>query len=196
MGRTLAVICAAAPCRAAETGPPVPVAAQPLAANVTRLVEALDFLGTPLPAKVKQSLAEAARKPDADRLQQVLDEHALFIVELNPESRVKVRRGPAKAVLQQGGYTPVVVKVVNLSTVTKELRVSSPQAGQVYAGMTPLSATRMQREVLRETGVKTANTNQFLDVEMFARPPMTPHLSGLEVEYALTVVHSRDAGKR
>ena len=137
-------------CLAAEPEPIVPVAAQPLAANVTRLVESLDFLGRSLPAEVKKSLADAARKPEAERLQQVLDEHVLFIVEMNPESRVKVRRGPARAVLQQGGYTPVIVKVVNLSTVTKELRVSSPQAGQVYAGMTPLSAKRMQREPLRE----------------------------------------------
>jgi len=174
----------------------VPVAAQPLAANVTRLMEALDFLGASLPLDVKKSLAEAARKPDAERLQQLLDEHALFIVELNPESRVKVRRGPAKAVLRQGGYTPVIVKVVNLSTVTKELRISSPQAGQVYAGMTSLSAKRMQREPLRELETRTPSTNQFLDTEMFTRPPMTPHLSGLEVEYALAVIHSRDAGKR
>jgi len=180
---------------AAEPEPAVPVAAQPLAANVTRLVEALDFLGASLPVDVKQSLAKAAQKSDAERLQQVLDEHALFIVELNPESRVKVRRGPARALLQQGGYTPVIVKVVNLSTVTQELRVSSAQAGQVYAGMTPLSAKRMQRERLREVEAKAANTNQFLEVEMFARTPMTPHLTGLEVEYALAVVHSRDAGK-
>ena len=184
------------PCRAAEPEPIVPVAAQPLAANVARLVEALDFLGASLPAGVKQSLAEAAGKPDADRLQQVLDDHALFIVELNPESRVKVRRGRAKARLQQGGYTPVIVKVVNLSTVTKELRVSSPQAGQVYAGMTPLSAKRLQRESLHEVEAQTAGTNQFLDLEMFARAPMTANLSGLEVEYAIALIQSRDAGKR
>jgi hypothetical protein len=184
------------PCIAADVELIVPVAAQPLAENVKRLVEALDFLGAPLPADEKKSVAEAAGKPDAERLQQLLDEHALFVVELNPESRVKARRGSAKAVLQQSGYTPVIIKVVNLSTVTKELRVSSPQAGQVYAGMTPLSAKRMQRESLREVQVKTAGTNQFLDLEMLARPPMTPHLSGLEVEYALALIHSRDAGKR
>jgi hypothetical protein len=182
--------------RAAEPEPVVPVAAQPLAANVTRLVEALDLMGAALPVDVRKSLAEAAAKPDGDRLQQILDERALFIVELNPESRVKVRRGPAIALLQQGGYTPVIVKVINLSTVTKELRVTSPQAGQVYAGMSPLSAKRMQREPLREAEVTIANTNHFLDVEMFARPPMTAQLSGLEVEYALALIHSRDAGKR
>jgi len=181
---------------AAEPEAVVPVAAQPLAANVTRLVEALDFMGASLAADVRKLLVEAAAKPDGDRLQQLLDERALFIVELNPESRVKVRRGAARAMLQQGGYTPVIVKVVNLSTVTKELRITSPQGGQVYAGMSALSGRRMQREPLREADVKTANTNQFLDVEMFARPPMTPHLSGLEVEYALALIHSRDVGKR
>ena len=111
---------------AAEPEPVIPVAAQPLAANITRLVEALDFMGASLPADVTKSLAQAAAKPDGDRLQQLLDERALFIVELNPESRVKVRRGPAIATLQQGGYTPVILKVINLSTVTKELRVTSP----------------------------------------------------------------------
>src|SRR5262245_17947078 len=97
--------------RAAEPEAVVPVAAQPLAANALRLVEALDFLGASLPVDLKQSLGEAARKPDADRLQQLLDERVLFIVELNSESRVKARRGPAKAVVQQGGYTPVIVKI-------------------------------------------------------------------------------------
>src|SRR5438552_1179055 len=76
------------PCQAAEPELVVPVAAQPLAANVMRLVEALDFLGASLPVDVKSSLAEAARKSDAERLQQVLDEHVLLVVELNPESRV------------------------------------------------------------------------------------------------------------
>jgi hypothetical protein len=171
-----------------------PVAAQPLTANALRLAEALDVLGRPFPADIRRSLQEAAREADAERLQEMLDQQALFVVELNPELRVKARRGPAKALLQQGGYTPVLVKIVNLSTATKELRISSPQAGQVYAGMTPLSAKRMQRERLHETGESTASTNQFLEVEMFTRPPMTAGLSGLQVEYALALLYSRDAG--
>ncbi len=175
--------------------PVVPTSAQPLAANATRVVEALDFLGTPWSAEVKSSIAKVAGKPDAEGLQRVLDEHALFIVELNAESRVKVRRGPAKAVLQQSGYTPVLVKVVNFSSVTKPLHITSPQSGQVYAGMTPLSAKRMQREPLRELDIKVASKDAFLDLEMFVHPPMTTHLSGLEVEYALALLHSRDAGR-
>ena len=176
--------------------PAVPVDAQPLAANAARLIEALEFLGSPLPGHVRASIAEASGRSDVVALQRVLDERALFIVELNPESKVKVRRGPAAAKLQQAGYVPVIVKILNQSTVTKALRVSSPQAGQVYAGMTPLSAKRMQRESLRELDAKTASSRPFLELEMFAQPPMTPHLSGLELEYALALIYSRDSGKR
>src|SRR5258706_9100718 len=64
-----------------------PVPGQPLFANVTRLLEALDFLGAPPPAGVKVALIEAAQQRDAMRIQQVLDAETLFMVELNPESR-------------------------------------------------------------------------------------------------------------
>jgi hypothetical protein len=180
----------------AESQSVVGVAGQPLTANVIRLIEALDSLGSSLPADVKKTLTETVRTQDMERLQEALDPDVFFIVEINPEVRVKVRRGPAKAELQQRAYTPAIVKIINLSTVTKELRITSPQAGQVYSGMTPLSAKRLQRESLHEVEAKTASTNQFLDLEMFGRSPMAPHLSGLEVEYALALLYSCDAGKR
>src|SRR5262245_26470488 len=40
----------------------IPVEGQPLAANVRRLLEALDYLGTPLPAGTNASLEKAARE--------------------------------------------------------------------------------------------------------------------------------------
>jgi hypothetical protein len=55
-------------------------------------------------------------------------------VTINAESRVKVVRGPAAPVLQQAGWKPVLVKVVNESTVTTPLQVGSPQSGRVYGG--------------------------------------------------------------
>ena len=183
------------PWNAPADEPIVPVAAQPLAANVQRIVEAYDFLGTPLAPDTKQSLGQAAQAQDGQRLQELLEPLVLFIVELNPESRVKVRRGLGQATLQQGGYTPVLVKVINLSTATKELRISSAQAGQVYGGMSPLSARRMQREGLKEVEAR-ANPNRFLDLEMLARPPLTPTLSGLPLEYAIALIHSRDSGPK
>ena len=75
----------------------IAVDGQPLAANIARIVEALDLLGMPLPRELQQSLADAGRTRDAARLQQLLDPQVLLLVNINPEARVKVARGPAVA---------------------------------------------------------------------------------------------------
>src|SRR4029078_9157541 len=122
-----------------ETLPVISVEGQPLAANIRRLIQALDVLGPSLPADATTGLLSAAKARDHSRLQTLLDRHVLLVVAINPESRVKVLRGPAPAQLQQGGYTPVVIKIINESTITKRLRVVSQQAGPVYAGVAALS---------------------------------------------------------
>ena len=38
------------------------------------------------------------------------------------------------AVLQQGGYTPFLIKVHNESTVTAPMRIASPQALPIFSG--------------------------------------------------------------
>src|SRR5262249_29540547 len=81
---------------------PVPVEGQPLAANVTRVIQALDSLGAPLPADLARQLKEAGDARDARRLQELLDPQVLLVVTINPEGRVKMARGPGPAVLQQG----------------------------------------------------------------------------------------------
>ena len=175
---------------------PVVVEAQPLAANIERLDQALEYLGVPLPADVRAALKRAGQARDAKALQELLDSRVLLGVHINPESRVRVVRGPAAAVLQQGGYTPVLVKVVNESGGTGRLRIGSPQSGPVYAGMSALSGDRMQQQHLRENENVDRRTDRFLDLEMFAAAPMTATLSGLEVEYAIAVIYSAEAGRR
>jgi hypothetical protein len=161
---------------------PVEVEGQPLAANVTRLLQALDLVGAPLPREETEALQAAARARDARKLQELLDPHVLVAVTINPESRVKAARGPAPATLQQGGYTPVIIKVQNDSTVTKPLRLTCPQAGPIFAG--------------GGAGNVKPDKERFLDVELFTKQPMTAHLSGLKAEYVLALLHSSEAGKR
>src|ERR1043165_1934190 len=155
----------------------IAVEGQPLAANVTRLLQALDMFGSPLPKEQTAALQEAVKNRDARKLQELLDPHVLVQVTINPESRVQAARGPAATALQQGGYTPILLKVVNDSTVTKALRISSPQAGPILSDYKP-------------------DKERFLAVEMFATQPMTANLSGLKVEYALALIQSSEAGKR
>src|SRR5207253_2824338 len=76
----------------------------------------------------------------------------------------------------------VIIKVLNDSTVTKALRISSPQAGPIFAG--------------GGAGNVKPDKNRFLDVEMYTKQPMTANLSGLKAEYALALLHSSEAGKR
>lgn len=174
----------------------VQVDGQPLASNVHRVIEALHFLGAPLPEQTEATLRMHMANGNSAALQETLDRHVLFVVHLNPEVRVKVNRGPAQAVLQQGGYTPVLVKVENESTATPVLRIRSPQAGQRFGGMSSLSSQRLQRVERKETADPAGDTKRFLELEIFEHPPMTSRLSGLEVEYAIALIYSLESGKR
>jgi hypothetical protein len=157
---------------------PVEVEGQPLAANVDRVLQALDFMGAPLSAEIRSGLKEAGH--DAKKIQQVLDPQALLLVSINPESRVKVARGAGPAVLQQSGWTPILIKVVNDSPVKGTPHLTSPQAGPLMTGgfRNPKGAP-----------------GRFLEVELVQTPPMTPNLSGLRVEYLLGLIYSTEAGK-
>jgi len=185
----------AVPQTAAPNLEPIDVEGQPLASNVARVIQALEVLGTPLSDETRSALEAADRVRDARKIQQVLDRHVLFAVHLNPEVRVRVTRGPAPAILQQSGFTPFLVKVVNESTSTLPLRITSPQSGPVYAGVAKLSMERERQEHLRENE-NVNRDDRFLQVEMFSAPPMTRNLSGLKVEYALALIYSSEAGQR
>jgi hypothetical protein len=185
---TALLLTAARPTTAADPLPPIPdVEAQPLAANAARVAKALDVLGAPLDPTTARELTAATDAKDAQAVQRVLDPRVLFVVHINPEARVKVARGPADAILHQAGYVPVLVKIVNESTVKKQMRVISPQAGAVYSG-----AGRSEKDPKADPKI----IDRFLDAEMYTAPPMAADLSGLKVEYAIALLYSSEAGKR
>ena len=83
-----------------ELKPVEKVALQPLVAQVRRVKEALNYIGRPLSAAESSSLDAAFEKGGEAAvagIQGVLAPHVLFAVHINPESRVKVARGPAAA---------------------------------------------------------------------------------------------------
>ncbi|HAV65575.1 MAG TPA: hypothetical protein DCY13_24765, partial [Verrucomicrobiales bacterium] len=169
---------------------------QPLAANALRLQDALAYLGAPLPEETRERIAAAALARDAFALQEALDPHVLFEVRINPELRVKVERGAAPARLAQNGFSPVLVKVLNDATVSERLRIESPQSGPVYAGAAENILQRQQQTELIRNANAANDPNRFLELELFDGPPMTPRLSGLEVEYAIALISSAEAGRR
>ena len=171
------------------------VPTQPFVEQIRRLQETMKFLGIPLEPATNAQLNDALSIGDVKKITQSLDDHTLFQIDINPESRVKVRKGKASPKLNQGGYTPFLVKVINQGTVTARLNASSPQSGQVYGGMTQLSARRMQRESHDELSDPTGNPQRFLDLSFYELPPLTTHLSGLELEYKLLWIYASVPGK-
>ena len=189
----LSLLCPAITLAAGDTPRIVDVEGQPLGANVGRLIQTLDFLGAPLPKDLVKTLNEAVKKRDARKLQALLDSHATFVVSLNPEVRVKVVRGPGKATLQQAGFTPLLVKVVNDSTVTRQLRIHSPQTGPVYSGAALAILKRQAQTELNNNENVQGTTDRFLKVDLFQKPPMTMKFSGLEVECAIALIYSQES---
>ncbi|MEN9574027.1 MAG: hypothetical protein RL514_1882 [Verrucomicrobiota bacterium] len=172
---------------------------QPFVAQVRRLIEATDYLGTPFSATDKAALNTAMDSADhkaaVAKLQETLDRYALFGVHINPEMRVKVAQGDAKPELTQDGWRQFLVKVANESGTTAPLAAVSPNAQSVHnvrAATTP--SDKLRRKQGEPPTLKLADL--WLDTQMFDKQPLRPTLSGLTVEYRLVQLYSRDAGKR
>lgn len=155
---------------------------QPLAAQVRRVMEALQAAGSPLTpdqrSAVDSALAETVPALAVAKLDAILAPRTLFRVSVNPEMRVKVAVGEAQPRLVEGGWTVFLVRVANEAGTTSPLRVASPQSRQM--ANSPAAAER----------------DLWLDAGMLDAPPLRKELSGLSLEYRLIQLYSRDAGQR
>src|SRR5207249_8329287 len=97
---------------------------------------ALDYLGQPLSPADQSAINAAIANPDEaaalSQLERVLDKYALALVDINPESRVKVAPGPAKPELVEAGTRIFLAKVNNAAGVTSRLMGERPNSGPVY----------------------------------------------------------------
>ena len=166
---------------------------QPLLADARRVVEAMAYLGEPFTAAERASLDAAANMTDEARavaqIQRVLDPRCLLAIRINPESRVSVERGTASPRLLEKGWRAYLMKVRNEAGATATLAVESPQARPVYrpgtnSPMAPPSV--LPADVL----------DRWLALETFVGKPLEPQLSGLDLEYRIVLLYSRDRGRR
>jgi hypothetical protein len=172
------LLACAEPARSAD--PPREVAQ--FLAHSAKFLKASETHGALPPGALKRALSiidavsehRADESAGARQLQELLDEHCLVIITINPESRVKVARGAAPGILHTSAPTRFLLKVRNEAGVTHELRVAAPQAvkEQPPDGDHWLSAT-------------------------VARSAAWPReLTGASVEYRVLELTARLAGKR
>jgi hypothetical protein len=170
---------------------------QPLTAQVSRVVEAIDYLGAPISQADKEALQKASHETDAMKarraIQDTLDKYCLFDIHINPESRVRVTQAAARPELVEKGWSVFLVKVRNEAGVTAELKAESPNAEPLWArGDNGFSSNPRPKQKITPRDL----VNRWLDLAMFNKPPLKPSLSGLELEYRIIQLYSRDAGKR
>src|SRR5579859_2275016 len=112
------------------------VEVQPLEAATERLLEALNYVGAPLPADDRTALTNAFKGSDAGKVtaavQKVLDPHCVAGVTINAESRVSVIEGPAGKELMNQGWRTFLVKVNNQAGITPELKIESPNLAPLF----------------------------------------------------------------
>ncbi|XOV93203.1 MAG: hypothetical protein ACFHWX_00545 [Bacteroidota bacterium] len=168
---------------------------QPLLAQATRLNDALNHIGSPLPLDISNDLLslseEVPNETTVRKIQELLDPFCLTMIHINPESRVKVTAGPARPQLKQEGWSVFLVKVHNEAAVTARLEVESPNA------MPSLHKSTGSHHAKEENTITEAEVeNRFLQLAMFRDRPLKTNLSGLNLEYAVMMVYTRQTGQR
>jgi hypothetical protein len=162
----------------------------------------MDYLGEPFSPADRQALEHAAEAENEGEaiveIQNILDKRTLVYVEISPESRVSVARGPAEATLVEKGWRSFLVKVRNHAGVTAQLKAASPNALPVYArGQNTdipggFSLDPIPKQTIRQSEI----ANRWLEIMMFDKQPLEPKLSGLALEYRIIQLYSRDRGRR
>ncbi len=168
---------------------------QPFLAALGPLMEAADALGSPFAEAERQTLRACLTAHDDAAVataMQVLDAHTLFVVNINPEQRVKVATGAAKPELHEGGWRQYLVRVDNEAGVTAPLRATSPHAKEAYVAGSPPVTPNVKPPDPGEPALEA----RWLDLHLSDAPPLRQTLSGLPVEYRLIQLYARDAGKR
>jgi hypothetical protein len=164
---------------------------QPLTQQVRQVESAVAYLGQPFTRgdqdAINQAVADADEEAAVARLQQVLDKYALAVVEINPESRVKVQPGLAKAELVEAGARVFLVKVINKAGVTARLEVQSPNALPIYAQS---DESAEPPKTISPADIR----DRWMDIELYDKNPMSERLSGQALEYRILEIYSRDTG--
>ncbi len=169
---------------------------QPLAVQSQRISETLQSLGYALPAERFQATGHGGEGRGRFAARTVARRAGHLHYHYQSRIAVKVAMGNQPPKLQQGGYVPWLVKIVNQGAVKAPLQVTSPQAGPSYSGVALLSMQRQDQLPLRENEIKPDSPRRFLHMEWFEQAPLSRVPSGAPLEYAILLVYSSDAGRR
>ncbi len=162
-----------------SNGAPLPVSSQvetqPLRSQLIRLTDAMAYLGNPLSTTTAARIRQAT---SASALQAAIDKRCIATVSISDDGSLQLSNAGSEIELQEQGWVTHLVKILNPQGIVGSLRFESPTAG-------PLPNASADQINAR-----------WLDLHPYNSRPLKPQLSGLEVEYRILQIYSRDAGRR
>ncbi len=177
---SLLLVAASVPAVLAEPTLPIVenVDSSNLAEDVRGLLPAMKKVKPDAAAQLERDLNDLANASDSAEavkaIQKHLDACCLIGVTINPESRVKVARGPAESGLIKDRDVYFLAKVHNEGGVTHELALSGPQLAK--AGK--------------------SGDGKWLEATVADLPGLAPDLTGRRLQYVILRLHAHEAGKR
>jgi hypothetical protein len=173
--------------------------AQPLMAQARCVMEAVQYLGSPLSPADHKAMEAAFAEGDpaiaSEAIQRVLDRYCLFQVVITPEGRVLVTGGAARPELVEKGWRQFLVKVRNESGSAGPFTAISPNALSSYDSRSATTASDLAYRGPSRSAINPVG-DRWLDLQTYDNRPMTPGLSGQKLEYRVLQLYSRDAGPR
>lgn len=174
-------------------------AAQPVFASAIRAVRQLGDLGDPLPPDVLAKLTslEASSTSDTDRcneLEALLSPFVLLTAEVDEHGVCSSRPGAAPPILVQHGWRSFLIRVVNPHRIQASLAESSawwmPSSTKGVFGLID-QVSSAARTMLPDT---LSSVPRIRDSWLEAKVASPAQLSGLEAEYKIVSLYSRDSG--
>ncbi|SDU86409.1 CehA/McbA family metallohydrolase [Jiangella alkaliphila] len=168
-------------------------AAQPLLASANRAARAMRDLGDPLPDDVTARLTELAadRRPDAEvvaEAEALLRPHVLVDVHVDERAETTSSPGAAPPRLVQHGWRSFLVRVANPHRIEARLHGMTPGVFGIID-----QKSHAARTVLPDT---LDSVPRIEGAWLQAKLASSGDLSGLEAEYLVVSVYSREAGPR
>jgi hypothetical protein len=172
---------------------------QPYFASVRRVIQALRLVGAPLSPADEERITRLAEAPDPANVQAaeaILARYTLMRVRLSSDGSTLTTPGDSPRELVEQGWRSFLIRVENPDALTVALTSISDVA---------IDEGRLiqQYAISREPGLAAGNfggpadyARLSLGFMFFTKPPLTPALSGLALEYRIVEIYSRDRGRK
>lgn len=155
---------------------------QPLLASINRLEEALEVIGDPLAADLRQQIELLKGQQDeaeiTSKIQQLLDPMCLLAIQTQDNAPCNLFAGKNKPELLEQGWRTFLVKVVNDGQTAARLKISSPNA--LPLPHAPASEVE----------------SRWMQLSQYEGQPMRPNLRGLQLEYRIIQVYCASSGEK